>query len=68
MRRGAAKADTTQTQPLLADRCQGNPRALVVIDVVLAAHGVSSPSTSRANSRNWCFVDSSALRPLAVAI
>ena len=38
-----------------------------LLDVVLAAHGVSSPSTSRANSRNWCLVDSSALRPLAVA-
>ena len=37
------------------------------LDVVLAAHGVSSPSTSRANSRSWCLVDSSARRPLAVA-
>ena len=33
-----------------------------LLDVVLAAHGVSSPSTSRANSLSWRLVDS---RPCA---
>lgn len=68
MGRGTAEPHPPENEPFLADRAERHRRHRSVLDLTFpTAHGVSSPSTSAANSLSWCLIASRVLRPLAVA-